>query len=119
SGLLDIDEARLCLCVRRLAVGKGLSQCLVNRRTTIVVFDHAKSLMCWVFVSIGTFFGLAMSASAATLDPCLSSNVLTRMPSHSWGACSKPNQKPLLCPTSSSLSRAMSWSMSSCSDPQI
>lgn len=37
-GLLAIDEARLCLCVRRLAAGTGPTERLVNRHAT--VFGH-------------------------------------------------------------------------------
>ncbi|MCE3215664.1 hypothetical protein HAX54_003150 [Datura stramonium] len=133
-GLLAIDEARLCLCVRHVAastglcqrlvnryaatvgitwcnlLGMGLSQCLVNTHAAVVGSARAKILMCWVFVSTGTSFVLVTSASAARrmvlvfgirafvcamhelcsacvvrLDPFLSSNVLTRMPSQSWG----------------------------------
>ncbi|MCE5167198.1 hypothetical protein HAX54_042070, partial [Datura stramonium] len=56
--LLAIDEARLCLCVRRFEVGTGPSKRLVNRHAAALGCSHSKSLMCWVFVSIGLALAL-------------------------------------------------------------
>ncbi|MCE3214687.1 hypothetical protein HAX54_053062 [Datura stramonium] len=46
-GLLAIDEARRCLCVRRVDAGTGPSQRLVNRHAAALGCFRAKSLMCW------------------------------------------------------------------------
>ncbi|MCE3052388.1 hypothetical protein HAX54_052468 [Datura stramonium] len=97
--LLNIDEARLCLCVRQLAAGTGQSQRLVNRHAA----GLSLALQVWHQQQRTT-----SNVGRLRLDPCVSSDVLTHIPSQSWDRhklgllevgflCWLPNAQVLSC----------------------